>query len=86
VKCIVYWEKDTIVVSIEDKGIGVPEAEISFLFDPFFRASNTREFEGYGIGLPLTRNIIRLHGGELEFQSNIPKGLIVRIKLPILQD
>jgi signal transduction histidine kinase len=86
VKCIVYWEKDTIVVSIEDKGIGVPESEIPFLFDPFFRASNTREFEGYGIGLPLTRNIIRLHGGELEFQSNIPKGLIVRIKLPILQD
>jgi signal transduction histidine kinase len=35
------------------------------IYDPFFRASNTKNYEGYGIGLPLARNIVRMHHGEL---------------------
>lgn len=72
-----------IVVSIKDQGIGIPEKEMAFIYDPFFRASNTRLFEGYGIGLPLTRNIIRLHMGQLQVVSKVNEGTTVQIMLPL---
>jgi hypothetical protein len=50
-----------VFLVFKDQGIGIPESEMQFIYDPFFRASNTRHFEGYGIGLPLSRNIIKIH-------------------------
>jgi signal transduction histidine kinase len=72
-----------IVLIIKDQGIGIPEPELPFIFDPFFRASNTAAYDGYGIGLPLTQNIIKIHKGELSVKSVLTKGVIVQIKLPI---
>lgn len=74
---------EKIIIIIKDEGVGIPENEIDFIYDPFFRASNTQRFEGYGIGLPLTRNIIRLHHGTLEVTSTIHKGTNVKIELPM---
>ena len=54
-----------------------------FIYDPFFRASNTQQFEGYGIGLPLTRNIIRIHNGQLHISSVVNEGTTVQIRLPL---
>lgn len=71
-----------VVIAIADKGVGIPPGELKFIFDPFFRASNTRAFEGYGIGLPLARNIVKLHGGELNVSSTIDVGTTVQVKLP----
>lgn len=72
-----------VIVVIKDQGVGIPAAEMPFIYDPFFRASNTHLFEGYGIGLPLSRNIIRLHEGELLVSSEVNVGTTVQIKLPI---
>jgi signal transduction histidine kinase len=74
-----------ILLVVKDSGIGIPESEIEHIYDPFFRASNTQNFEGYGIGLPLTRNIIHMHGGELLVNSIQNIGTTVQIKLPIGQ-
>jgi signal transduction histidine kinase len=75
-------DKEVILV-FKDRGIGIPESEIAFIYDPFFRASNTRHFEGYGIGLPLTRNIIKIHNGQLLVTSVENEGTTVQIKLPL---
>lgn len=72
-----------IVIIIKDQGIGIPESELPFIFDPFFRASNTAAYDGYGIGLPLTQNIIKIHKGELSINSVLHNGVTVQIKLPI---
>jgi signal transduction histidine kinase len=72
-----------IVVTIKDQGIGIPEADISYIYDPFYRASNTQKFEGYGIGLPLARNVVILHKGALNVSSFVQEGTTVQIKLPI---
>jgi signal transduction histidine kinase len=74
-----------ILLVVKDSGIGIPENEMEYIYDPFFRASNTQLFEGYGIGLPLTRNIIRMHGGKLLVNSIQNIGTTVQIKLPIGQ-
>ncbi|HEY8897875.1 MAG TPA: HAMP domain-containing sensor histidine kinase [Niastella sp.] len=73
--------KQKIKVRIIDEGIGIPAAELKHVFDPFYRASNTDRFEGHGVGLPLARNIIRLHQGELVIQSEEGKGTVVEITL-----
>lgn len=74
---------DFVVVFVRDKGIGIPESEIRYIYDPFFRASNTGNYEGYGIGLPLTRNIIKLHHGKMIVRSHENIGTDVEIKIPI---
>jgi signal transduction histidine kinase len=71
------------IIIVKDEGIGIPEKEMKYIFDPFFRASNTNPFKGYGIGLPLTRNIIRIHKGELIVKSVEHKGTEIQIKLPL---
>ena len=81
----IHHDKESVFIIVDDKGIGIPESELKYIYDPFFRASNTASFEGYGIGLPLTRNIIKLHKGEMFIKSTENQGTIVRIKIPIGQ-
>lgn len=76
--------QNEIIINIKDQGIGIPSSEIQFIYDPFYRASNTKAYDGYGIGLPLTRNIIRIHKGSLDVQSIAQQGVSVYIKLPML--
>jgi signal transduction histidine kinase len=78
--------ENTIKLTVSDLGIGIPKKELPYIYDPFFRASNTSNFEGYGIGLPLARNIIRIHKGELLISSNKPVGVVVEIRIPLKQD
>jgi len=71
-----------IIIVVEDSGIGIPEHELQHIYDPFFRASNVRHLEGYGIGLPLSRNILRMHRGSIVLQSQVSRGTVVQISLP----
>jgi hypothetical protein len=72
-----------ILVSVRDNGIGIPESEMQFIYDPFFRASNTKRYEGYGIGLPLCKNILTIHKGNILVTSRLNQGTTVEIKLPL---
>jgi len=72
-----------VIIVIKDSGVGIPEGELKFIYDPFFRASNVTEYEGYGIGLPLARNIVRMHAGELLVVSKINEGTTVQVSFPI---
>ncbi|MFI2744025.1 ATP-binding protein [Zhouia sp. PK063] len=83
VKIAIGISNNHTILVIKDNGIGIPEKELSYIYDPFFRASNTRNFEGYGIGLPLTRNVIKMHEGELFISSKQNEGTTVEIRLPI---
>ncbi len=75
---------DHVIIIVKDQGIGIPEQELKYIYDPFFRASNTKNFEGYGIGLPLARNIIRLHNGSLIVSSQKNEGTTVQMRFPLL--
>ncbi len=74
--------KEAISVHVQDNGIGIPPKDLSHIYDPFFRASNTTSFEGYGIGLPLTRNIMRQHKGKIIVYSEEEKGTLVSLVIP----
>ncbi len=72
------------VITVKDNGIGIPEKELKYIFDPFFRASNTTYYKGYGVGLPLAQKIIRLHRGELFYTSVQNTGTTVIIHFPLI--
>jgi two-component system, OmpR family, sensor histidine kinase CpxA len=71
--------------TIFDDGPGVPEQELSKIFRPFYRLSNEREHRtgGSGIGLAITHEVARLHGGTVHARNAHPHGLIVELDLPL---
>lgn len=72
-----------ISISVTDRGIGIPQGDIQHIFEPFYRASNTNDFKGYGVGLPLSLNIIRLHRGSIAIKSQEGVGTEIKVLLPL---
>jgi PAS domain S-box-containing protein len=72
------------VVTVTDSGIGIEESQLAAVFDAFWQADSglDRGREGTGIGLPLAKQLIELHGGRLELASRLGEGTRVTITLP----
>ena len=64
-------EGNWIISKVKNEGKGIPEADIPYIFQPFFRAENTASSKGYGIGLSLVERIVLLHNGQISVQSEI---------------
>ena len=73
-----------VIVTVEDTGPGIPEAEREKIFERFFRTDGRRgrEYGGAGLGLAITRSIVASHGGEISVRSARPHGSIFEIRLP----
>lgn len=70
-----------LVITIEDNGIGINTENLSRIFDPFFTTKEPGK--GTGLGLAITYNIIREHGGTIEFSSQEGQGSTAILKLPL---
>jgi len=79
------FEYETVTISITDYGIGIPEADLSNLFQPFYRAGNTSEIEGTGLGLSIVKEFIDKHSGQIFVISEVNKGTTVQVVLPLRQ-
>ena len=66
-----YPKEGNTILEIEDKGIGIPEDEIQLIFQAFYRATNTREYSGHGIGLGLSLKILSIYGARMEILSKL---------------
>lgn len=75
-------DTNTLVLSIKDNGIGIPEAEQAYLFEPFKRASNSSSIQGSGLGLHLCKQLIEQMGGSIHFKSEYNQGSHFWIELP----
>jgi signal transduction histidine kinase len=73
-----------LVFIVSDTGIGIAAADFDKIFRPFGQvdSSLTRRFEGTGLGLPLTRGLVELHGGTVTLESEVGRGTAVTIRLP----
>ena len=73
-----------VVVAVQDTGIGMSAEEIAIALTPFGQAESSwqRRFEGTGLGLPLAKKFIELHGGALTVESTPAQGTVVTITLP----
>jgi len=70
-------------LSIRDRGPGVPDAELEFLFRPFFRGSNAARADGHGMGLAIVQRVVQIHGGDIHAQNAEGGGLEVHLRLPL---
>ena len=76
-----------IRIAVQDSGIGMTPEEQAHLFTRFYRAHPfTKEEEGTGMGLAITRALIEMHGGTIEVESNSGKGSTFRFTLPIVRE
>lgn len=77
-------EQDGFVLIVSDNGIGIPEEEIPFVFDRFYRVDKARSHEqnSSGLGLSICKWIVEAYGGRIEISSALNRGTSVRIILP----
>jgi signal transduction histidine kinase len=75
----------TVMVEVEDDGAGIDPAEMERVFEPFFRGepSRNRETGGVGLGLPIARNIMRAHGGDVVLANRVSGGVKATVTMPV---
>jgi cell cycle sensor histidine kinase DivJ len=75
-----------LVVSVADTGIGIGSEDLKRVGSPFFQASATyqRQQEGTGLGLSIVKNLVALHGGEMNVASRVGEGTTVSVSLPLV--
>jgi signal transduction histidine kinase len=73
-----------VIVAVADTGIGMTTSEVIEALEPFAQISNTytRQHQGTGLGLPLTKRLVDLHGGRMTIESEPGKGTTISIRLP----
>ncbi|HZY82230.1 MAG TPA: ATP-binding protein [Cyclobacteriaceae bacterium] len=77
-----------VVLQVEDTGIGIPAQELPHMFERFHRVENAmgRSYEGTGIGLSLTKELVKLQGGDIYVESTEGKGTTFTVTIPIGKD
>jgi two-component system sensor histidine kinase VicK len=80
-----YCEKDKVIISVEDNGIGIPDQDVERIFERFYRVdkARSRQMGGTGLGLAIAREVAVLHGGNITAKSRIGRGTQVFIELPV---
>jgi two-component system phosphate regulon sensor histidine kinase PhoR len=75
---------DRVSVKVSDTGIGIPEAELSRIFERFYRVdkARSRESGGTGLGLSIVKHLVEAHGGRIEVRSTLGEGSTFVFTLP----
>ncbi|WP_461610758.1 sensor histidine kinase [Cytobacillus kochii] len=77
-------EERLVIITIEDNGIGMDDETLDNLFDRYYRGTNTTDSStGTGLGMAITKQLVKLHGGSIKVHSDVGMGTKVRIILPI---
>ena len=72
------------IITVKDNGIGIPEADHKYMFEAFFRAHNTGNIPGTGLGLNIVARYTELMNGTVDFESKVNHGTIFTITFPII--
>ncbi len=76
----------TVIISVKDEGIGIPKKDLPHIFDRFYRANSARsktESGGYGLGLSIAKQIVKIHKGSIRIENNGKKGVTCIVTLPV---
>lgn len=87
VSLTVAYDAGQAIFCIEDTGYGIPPEKLDIIFEAFEQVDNsaTRQAGGTGLGLPITRELVRRQGGQIHVESTLGKGSLFRFNLPVAQ-
>jgi two-component system phosphate regulon sensor histidine kinase PhoR len=77
-----------VEVAVEDNGVGIPEADLPYVFDRFYRVerARSRKAGGTGLGLAIVKHIVSAHNGEVDVESTVSEGSRFWMRLPVYQE
>jgi signal transduction histidine kinase len=75
-----------VEIAVADTGPGIRAADLETIFEEFEQASDGKQAEGTGLGLPLSRKLAELHGGRLWAESTLGKGSTFHLTFPVSQE
>lgn len=76
-------EDKEIVLEIADQGIGIATEDLEHIFDPFYRSKQVETIPGTGLGLSIVKQSVERHGGAINTQSEVNKGTVFTVRLPV---
>jgi two-component system phosphate regulon sensor histidine kinase PhoR len=81
-------QKPFMIIRIHDNGVGIPEDELPYIFEPFYRVDKSRSKDtgGYGLGLSLCKTVMEAHQGKVHIESSLSKGTTVSLFFPHIKD
>lgn len=79
-------EDETACVSVQDTGCGIAPEDQSAVFDRYFHTTADKKHDSTGLGLTIAQELAHLHHGEITLQSEVGKGSIFTLRLPLLTD
>ncbi|MCR5189744.1 MAG: HAMP domain-containing histidine kinase [Treponema sp.] len=81
-----WYDNKAVFIEIKDSGIGIAQKDLKYIFDMFYRASNSRKEEGMGIGLSVVKNVLKIHGWKIDVKSKKNEGSSFTITIPYIED
>ena len=75
------FKKESVILEVKDQGIGIPENEQIHLFERFFRAKNTTNIQGTGLGLNIVKKYVEFVGGTIDFESKLNVGTTIWVTI-----
>jgi PAS domain S-box-containing protein len=76
-------EKEELILEIADQGIGISPEDLEHIFEPFYRSKQVETIPGTGLGLSIVKQSVARHGGSVQIHSEIHKGTMFTIRLPL---
>jgi len=83
VEAAIVYSAEKVALTVSDGGDGISDADREKVFQPFYRASGKRNVQGYGLGLPLVRQIAEAHGGSVAILPRVEARSSIRVTLPV---
>jgi two-component system, OmpR family, sensor histidine kinase ResE len=82
----VYWENNHVYLDVVDTGEGIPEEDLPFLFERFYKADKSRKRDkasGTGLGLSIVKHLVKAHDGDVTVRSKLGEGTTFSVQLPV---
>jgi PAS domain S-box-containing protein len=77
---------NALEIEVKDNGIGIPTADLEHVFERFYRARNSTNIQGTGLGLNITKRYVELMGGEIKLESALECGTSIKLLFPLYDE